>query len=86
MKGTGTVYFTAGRDVVRETMIEGTNTLVVQLLEIADDAVVQLPVQQLLMASDGVLQGVLSYDQRRGGAAPHLRVEYKKVDNEPAVA
>eukprot|EP00965_Chrysotila_dentata_P153394 5070307-Pleurochrysis_carterae.AAC.1 len=26
------------------------------------------------MDSDGVLQGVLSYDQRRGGAVPHLRV------------
>eukprot|EP00965_Chrysotila_dentata_P230375 6197738-Pleurochrysis_carterae.AAC.1 len=43
-------------------------------MEIADDAMVQLPVQQLLMASDGMLQGVLSYDQRRGGAVPHLRV------------
>eukprot|EP00965_Chrysotila_dentata_P154980 5120707-Pleurochrysis_carterae.AAC.1 len=26
------------------------------------------------MASDGVLQGILSYDQRRGAAVPHMRV------------
>eukprot|EP00965_Chrysotila_dentata_P151623 5011252-Pleurochrysis_carterae.AAC.1 len=74
MKGTGTVYFTAGQDVVREATVDGATTTLVQLMEIAEDAIIQLPVQQLLMASDGVLQGVLSYDQRRGAAAPHMRL------------
>eukprot|EP00965_Chrysotila_dentata_P036875 1227320-Pleurochrysis_carterae.AAC.1 len=45
MKGTGTIYFTAGRDVVREATVDGTTTTLVQLMEIAEDAIIQLPVQ-----------------------------------------
>eukprot|EP00965_Chrysotila_dentata_P120286 3977403-Pleurochrysis_carterae.AAC.2 len=70
MKGTSTVYFTAGRDVVRQATVDGATTT--QLMEIAGDAVVQFSVQQLLMASDGrSAEGsiIIRPTQGRGGAA-----------------
>eukprot|EP00965_Chrysotila_dentata_P057561 1909558-Pleurochrysis_carterae.AAC.1 len=75
MRNSGTVLFTEGRDVVREATVDGRDRIMVQLLGVAADVVTPVSVEQLLVNSDGVLPGVLSFDGRRGAAVPHLHVQ-----------
>eukprot|EP00965_Chrysotila_dentata_P107794 3560518-Pleurochrysis_carterae.AAC.1 len=73
MQASGVVIFTAGRDVVKPDTAGRGGGLIVQLHDAEGGDVLPLSVAQLLAESDGVLQGVLTYDRRRGEAAPALR-------------
>eukprot|EP00965_Chrysotila_dentata_P063571 2106296-Pleurochrysis_carterae.AAC.1 len=56
----------------------------VQLHDAEGGDVLPLSVEQLLQESDGVLQGVLTYDRRRGEAAPALRVQQLQARLSPS--
>eukprot|EP00965_Chrysotila_dentata_P174645 5765726-Pleurochrysis_carterae.AAC.2 len=65
----GPVLFTMGRDVVRKADVDGRRQLMVQLMKTTDGDPMPLPVERLLLESDGVLAGVLSYDHTAEGCS-----------------